>query len=65
MVLSAVGVMLGFPLADPVIGLLISISILVLLWGTDAARSMTSPRTPQPCRRTVARTTTTDDRENA
>ncbi|MBF4606907.1 cation diffusion facilitator family transporter [Curtobacterium sp. VKM Ac-1393] len=33
-VLGAIGVMLGFPLADPVIGLLISISILVLLWGT-------------------------------
>lgn len=33
-VLGAVGVMLGFPLADPIIGLLISISILVLLWGT-------------------------------
>ncbi len=33
-VLGAVGVMVGFPLADPVIGLLISISILVLLWGT-------------------------------
>jgi divalent metal cation (Fe/Co/Zn/Cd) transporter len=26
--------MLGFPLADPVIGLLIAISILILLWGT-------------------------------
>ncbi|NYD74947.1 cation diffusion facilitator family transporter [Leifsonia soli] len=33
-VLGAIGVMLGFPLADPIIGLLISISILVLLWGT-------------------------------
>lgn len=33
-VLGAVGVMLGFPIADPVIGLLISISILALLWGT-------------------------------
>ncbi|HEU4686895.1 MAG TPA: cation diffusion facilitator family transporter [Vicinamibacterales bacterium] len=33
-VLGAVGVMLGFPLADPIIGLLISAAILVLLWGT-------------------------------
>jgi cation diffusion facilitator family transporter len=33
-VLGAVGVMLGFPLADPIIGLLIAISILILLWGT-------------------------------
>lgn len=33
-VLGAVGVMLGFPLADPIIGLLISAAIIVLLWGT-------------------------------
>lgn len=33
-VLGAIGVLLGFPLADPVIGLLIAISILILLWGT-------------------------------
>lgn len=33
-VLGAIGVLLGFPLADPIIGLLIAISILVLLWGT-------------------------------
>jgi cation diffusion facilitator family transporter len=33
-VLGAVGVMVGFPLADPIIGLLIAISILILLWGT-------------------------------
>jgi cation diffusion facilitator family transporter len=33
-VLGAVGVMLGFPLADPIVGLLIAISILILLWGT-------------------------------
>lgn len=33
-VLGAVGVTLGFPLADPIIGLLISVSILLLLWGT-------------------------------
>ena len=33
-VLGAIGVMLGFPLADPIIGLLIAVSILLLLWGT-------------------------------
>ena len=33
-VLGAIGVMIGFPLADPIIGLLIAISILILLWGT-------------------------------
>jgi len=33
-VFGAVGVMLGFPLADPLVGLLISGAILVLLWGT-------------------------------
>ena len=33
-VLGAIGVLLGFPLADPIIGLLIAVSILVLLWGT-------------------------------
>lgn len=33
-VLGAVGVMLGFPLADPIVGILISIAIIVLLWGT-------------------------------
>lgn len=31
---GAIGVMLGFPLADPIVGLLISIAIFVLLWGT-------------------------------
>lgn len=33
-VIGAFGVMLGFPLADPIVGLLISGVILVLLWGT-------------------------------
>lgn len=33
-VIGAVGVLLGLPLADPIIGLLISISILILLFGT-------------------------------
>jgi cation diffusion facilitator family transporter len=33
-VLGAVGVLAGFPLADPVIGIIISAAIIVLLWGT-------------------------------
>jgi cation diffusion facilitator family transporter len=33
-VVGALGVMLGFPLADPIVGLLISAAIIVLLWGT-------------------------------
>ncbi|GIT79025.1 Co/Zn/Cd cation transporter [Leifsonia sp. LS1] len=33
-VLGAVGVLVGFPLADPIVGLLISAAIIVLLWGT-------------------------------
>ena len=31
-VAGAVGVLAGFPLADPIVGLLISVAILVLLW---------------------------------
>jgi cation diffusion facilitator family transporter len=33
-VLGAFGAMLGFPAADPIVGLLISVAIVVLLWGT-------------------------------
>ncbi|MBT2503850.1 cation diffusion facilitator family transporter [Curtobacterium sp. ISL-83] len=33
-VLGAIGVLVGFPLADPIIGLLIAVSIVLLLWGT-------------------------------
>ncbi len=33
-VVGAAGAMLGFPLADPIVGLLISAAIIVLLWGT-------------------------------
>jgi cation diffusion facilitator family transporter len=33
-VVGAIGVMLGFPLADPIVGLIISAAIIVLLWGT-------------------------------
>lgn len=33
-VLGGIGVLLGFPLADPIVGLLISAAVIVLLWGT-------------------------------
>jgi len=33
-VVGAIGVWLGYPLADPVVGLVISVAIVVLLWGT-------------------------------
>ncbi|KRE29443.1 hypothetical protein ASG80_20110 [Agromyces sp. Soil535] len=33
-VFGAIGVMLGFPLADPIVGLVISAAIIVLLWAT-------------------------------
>ena len=33
-VIGALGVMLGFPLADPLVGIVISVAILILLWGT-------------------------------
>jgi cation diffusion facilitator family transporter len=33
-VVGVIGIWLGFPLADPIIGLLISAAIAVLLWGT-------------------------------
>ena len=33
-VVGVIGVWLGFPLADPIVGLLISAAIVVLLWGT-------------------------------
>ncbi|MDQ2846312.1 MAG: cation diffusion facilitator family transporter [Actinomycetota bacterium] len=33
-VIGAAGVMLGFPLADPIVGILISAAIIALLWGT-------------------------------
>lgn len=33
-VVGAVGVWLGLPLADPIIGILISVAIIALLWGT-------------------------------
>ncbi len=33
-VVGVIGIWLGFPLADPIVGLAISIAIFVLLWGT-------------------------------
>jgi cation diffusion facilitator family transporter len=33
-VLGVIGVWLGFPLADPIVGLIITAAIMVLLWGT-------------------------------
>ncbi len=33
-VVGAIGVMLGFPLADPIVGIVISVAIIALLWGT-------------------------------
>ncbi|GAA2112315.1 cation diffusion facilitator family transporter [Microlunatus panaciterrae] len=33
-VLGVTGVWLGFPLADPIVGLVISVAIFILLWGT-------------------------------
>jgi divalent metal cation (Fe/Co/Zn/Cd) transporter len=33
-VLGVIGIWLGFPLADPIVGLVICIAIFVLLWGT-------------------------------
>jgi len=36
--ISAIGVYLGFPLADPVIGIIITIAILKIVW--DAAKSV-------------------------
>jgi cation diffusion facilitator family transporter len=38
LVVGAIGVMLGFPLADPIVGLIISVAIIFLLWG--AVRSI-------------------------
>jgi hypothetical protein len=34
-VIGVIGVWLGFPLADPLVGLVITVAILVLLWGTS------------------------------
>ncbi len=58
-VLGVIGVWLGFPLADPIVGLLISGAIFVLLWGTarDIGRRLldgVDPRLVQTAEDTVS-----------
>jgi cation diffusion facilitator family transporter len=55
-VLGVVGVWLGFPLADPIVGLLISVAIGVLLWGTarDVGRRLLDGVDPDLVTRTEA-----------
>jgi divalent metal cation (Fe/Co/Zn/Cd) transporter len=55
-VAGVVGVWLGFPLADPIIGILISITIFVLLWGTarDIGRRLLDGVDPALLERTEA-----------
>ncbi|MFC7876166.1 cation diffusion facilitator family transporter [Isoptericola sp. NPDC057391] len=53
-VLGVAGVWAGFPLADPIVGLLITATILVLLWGTarDVGRRLLDGVDPDLTRRT-------------
>lgn len=55
-VAGVIGVWLGFPLADPIIGLLISAAIFVLLWGTarDVGRRLLDGVDPDLLERTEA-----------
>ena len=55
-VVGVIGVWLGFPLADPIIGILISITIFVLLWGTvrDIGRRLLDGVDPYLLERTEA-----------
>ncbi len=55
-VAGVIGVWLGFPLADPIIGLLISAAIFVLLWGTarDVGRRLLDGVDPDLLDRTEA-----------
>jgi cation diffusion facilitator family transporter len=55
-VVGVIGVWLGFPLADPIIGILISITIFVLLWGTvrDIGRRLLDGVDPALVERTEA-----------
>jgi cation diffusion facilitator family transporter len=48
-VAGVIGVWLGFPLADPIVGLMISVAIMVLLWGTvrDVGRRLMDGVDPQ------------------
>jgi cation diffusion facilitator family transporter len=55
-VVGVIGVWLGFPLADPIVGILISIAIFVLLWGTvrDIGRRLLDGVDPALLERTEA-----------
>jgi cation diffusion facilitator family transporter len=55
-VAGVIGVWLGFPLADPIIGILISVAIFVLLWGTarDIGRRLLDGVDPDLLDRTEA-----------
>ncbi|UUL75661.1 cation diffusion facilitator family transporter [Pseudarthrobacter sp. Fe7] len=55
-VVGVIGVWLGFPLADPIIGILISIAIFALLWGTvrDIGRRLLDGVDPALLARTEA-----------
>lgn len=55
-VAGVIGVWLGFPLADPIIGILISVTIFVLLWGTarDIGRRLLDGVDPDLLERTEA-----------
>jgi cation diffusion facilitator family transporter len=55
-VAGVIGVWLGFPLADPIVGILISITIFVLLWGTvrDIGRRLLDGVDPGLLERTEA-----------
>ena len=55
-VAGVIGVWLGFPLADPIVGLLISVAIVVLLWGTvrDVGRRLMDGVDPGLTRRVEA-----------
>jgi len=57
--LGAVGVWLGYPLADPIIGLIIAAAILVIVWQSGKAVFMrlldgVEPEVPEEIRHTVA-----------
>ena len=55
-VAGVIGVWLGFPLADPIVGILISVTIFVLLWGTarDIGRRLLDGVDPGLLERTEA-----------
>ena len=55
-VAGVIGVWLGFPLADPIVGLLISAAIVVLLWGTvrDVGRRLMDGVDPELTQRVEA-----------